>query len=480
MKRACLFIAIVAVCLWGAADALARGGRGGGRAGGGFSRGGGGFSGGGGYRGGGFSPSVSRPSMPSYSRPAPRPSVPRTSTPRPGVSSPGISTRPSVSRPSSGLSRPSSPSGSRPSAGTLPSAGSRPGSGSRPGAATRPNQGGRPSAGDVRDFLDLPSTGGARPSQLPSSPRDNFGRGIAGGVAGGIAGSVAGDFLRDSGSRPSTLPAERPGIGNRPGAGDRPGMGERPGLGDRPLAGNRPERIENRGDRQEIRQERRDEIRDQIDDTPIRDFWSDHPLWGAWAISRPFRWAAWGGVTGWVDYGWVEPIYYNYGENIYYQDGMVYSDGEVIATEEQYAQQAEAIIASAPEVDAAATEDAAEESDWMPLGVFAVTPDGQESGPEPTLFLQLVLSKQGILSGTLNDETTDTTQAIEGMVDKESQRSAWNVVGKTRPIMETGIVNLTKDTAPVLVHFADGTTQQWLLVRLDDPQSEDALPGQSE
>jgi hypothetical protein len=88
------------------------------------------------------------------------------------------------------------------------------------------------------------------------------------------------------------------------------------------------------------------------------------------------------------------------------------------------------------------------------------------------LFLQLVISRQGIISGTLNDSTTNKAQTIEGMVDKASQRSAWNVVGKTRPIMETGIHNLTQDTAPALVHFADGTTQQWLMVRLDDPQAE--------
>lgn len=101
--------------------------------------------------------------------------------------------------------------------------------------------------------------------------------------------------------------------------------------------------------------------------------------------------------------------------------------------------------------------------------IFAVTPDGQESGPEPTLFLQLVISKQGIISGSINNSTTDT---IEGMVDKDSQRAAWNVEGKPRPIMETGIFNLTKDTAPALVHFAHGTTQQWLSVRLEDPNGQ--------
>jgi len=38
--------------------------------------------------------------------------------------------------------------------------------------------------------------------------------------------------------------------------------------------------------------------------------------------------------------------------------------------------------------------------------------------------------------------------------------------------METGVLNLTKDIAPALVHFEDGTTQQRLLVRLDEPKKQ--------
>jgi hypothetical protein len=44
--------------------------------------------------------------------------------------------------------------------------------------------------------------------------------------------------------------------------------------------------------------------------------------------------------------------------------------------------------------------------------------------------------------------------------------------------METGIVNLTQDTAPALVHFDDGSTQQWLLVRLDKPDDASATQSQ--
>lgn len=164
-----------------------------------------------------------------------------------------------------------------------------------------------------------------------------------------------------------------------------------------------------------------------------------------------------------MGYGWSEPVYYSYGENVYYEDNSVYYGDEIVATGEEYTQQAEAIAASAPDA-------VPENAEWMPLGVFAVTPDGQASGPDPTLFLQLAISKEGIISGTLHNSATNSTQTVEGMADKATQRSAWTVAGQTRPIMETGINNLTEDTAPALVHFADGQTQQWLLVRLEEPK----------
>jgi hypothetical protein len=230
--------------------------------------------------------------------------------------------------------------------------------------------------------------------------------------------------------------------------------------GDR--AANRPDRIENRQEYRDNRVERRDEVRDQIHNHPIRDFWSEYPGWAALRITRPYRWATWGAITGWVGYGWSEPMSYSYGETVYYEGDTVYQGDQVVASSEEYTQQAETIATSVPEVDPA-------QAEWLPLGVFALTQDGQPSGPNPNLFLQLAISKEGIISGTLHNTATDSTQTIEGMADKASQRCAWNVVGKTRPIMETGIVNLTEDTAPALVHFADGQTQQWLMVRLDEP-----------
>ncbi len=239
--------------------------------------------------------------------------------------------------------------------------------------------------------------------------------------------------------------------------------GGRPGVGNRPLAQNRPARVENRQQLRENRFQRRDEVRDQVrENHPRLDFWSDHPGWAAWRINRPYRWATWAAFSGWVGYGGGEPVAYGYGENVYYEDDSVYYGDQAVASTEEYAQQAEAIVASAPEVDPA-------QAEWMPLGVFALTQDDQASGPDPTVFLQLAVNKEGVLAGTLHNTATKNTQTIEGMVDKKTQRCAWNVVGKPRPIMETGIVNLTEDSAPALMHFDDGQTQQWLMVRLEEP-----------
>jgi hypothetical protein len=197
------------------------------------------------------------------------------------------------------------------------------------------------------------------------------------------------------------------------------------------------------------------------------DWWSNHrhDRWLFDGDVNWWAWGTWGALTNWFPWGWSQPVYYNYGypESVYYVDDTVYSGEQPVATADEYAQQAEAIASSIPANVMPA------ESDWLPIGVFALTNDGQASGAEPTMYLQLTVSKQGIIAGTFQNTATGAVKSIEGMVDKDSQRAAWTAVGATRPLMETGIGNLTQDSAPALVHFADGTTQQFLLVRLPKP-----------
>jgi hypothetical protein len=140
----------------------------------------------------------------------------------------------------------------------------------------------------------------------------------------------------------------------------------------------------------------------------------------------------------------------------------VYGD-QPRATADAYADQADAIAASAQSANL-------QDGESTTLGEFAVTQDGPASGSESTIFVQLAVSKNAVINGLVTNTATGEMQSLLGAVDKTSQRAAWELTGKRLPVMETGIYNLTRATAPALVHFADGQTQQWLLVRLPDPQ----------
>ena len=191
-----------------------------------------------------------------------------------------------------------------------------------------------------------------------------------------------------------------------------------------------------------------------------------HPRPGYW-----WRWTTAAAVTSWVAYGWTSPVYYSYGSggNVYYQDNTVYVDGQEHCSADEYYQQATEIAGSVPQISDAQ----AEQIEWMPLGVFALT---QEGASDTNLLLQLAVSKEGMIAGTLLNETTGSSRPVEGMVDRDTQRAAWSPVdGKnTDVVMETGLYNLTENEAAALVHFGKEQTQTWVMVRLDEPQDQQA------
>jgi hypothetical protein len=319
--------------------------------------------------------------------------------------------------------------------------GARPGGGGPGVGGGGPGPGTRPSQGDLGKFLNIGGPG--------AGPGIGGKPGVGGGPGIG-AGGAAGDFFRGPG-------AGAPGLGK--GGGPGPGVGKGAGkIGQ--LPSNRPSRIENRQQYSQNRQDRRQEVRDQFrDNHPRFDFAMEHPRWAAWRVNAPYRWATVAALTAWCGYGAAS--YYDWGENIYYQDGNVYSEGQIVATVEKHDATAEQYATNIPEV---------KNPEWMPLGVFAITKDGEASGPAPTLFVHLTVSKEGIIAGTFQNTALEKSQPLEGMVDKNSQRAAWVVSGTKRPLMEVGIFNLTKDTAPALVHYENAQVQQMLLIRMDEPK----------
>ena len=360
--------------------------------------------------------------------------VERTAAEKPEVAS--VNRSPSMSRPSSpSVSRPSTPS--RPSAGQLPS--TRPGT----GAGTRPS----------------PPSAGTRPSIDRGKIQDSIGAGA------GQRPSMPDWFKPGASQLPSQPPSAKP-PGTKPPATKPPAT--KPPVAKPPIA--KPPVTRPPG----VRPPTRPPVVRPPVGRPPRPWHPGHPAYrphGHW-----WRWATAGAVTGWVVHRWANPIYYRYGSGgtVYYENNVVYVNGEEYGSAEEYYKEASELATSVPEM----TDEQAGQTEWLPLGVFALTKEGVNAS---SMYLQLAVSKEGIIAGTFYNESTGATHPVEGMVDEKTQRAVWKAADGTNAklVMETGIYNLTKDQAPVLVHFGPEQTQNALLVRLNESERpESGEPGQ--
>ncbi len=185
----------------------------------------------------------------------------------------------------------------------------------------------------------------------------------------------------------------------------------------------------------------------------------------------PGKWAV--AATAWsiVAYNVAAPYcgcsesgtYYDYGDNVTYDNGNVYYGDEAVATEEQYYEEAGQI--------AAAGEQSSDE-EWLPLGVFAVIASPDQSQTEQVL--QLALNQDGAIRGNFHDTTKDQVTPVYGSVNKETQRVALKLEGNDQLIVETGLYNLTNDECPILVHYGPDKQEQLVLIRLHQPEEGEA------
>jgi hypothetical protein len=131
------------------------------------------------------------------------------------------------------------------------------------------------------------------------------------------------------------------------------------------------------------------------------------------------------------------------------------------------------LVDNAPQL----TEQQAAAVEWLPFGVFAVTPDGANS---PDVLVQLAVTKDGVLAGTAFDQHNNTSFPIEGTVDKKTQRAVWSYTNdrKERVLMETSVYNLTQASSTGLVHRGPNDFQTVQLVRLEQPSTEAAKTGE--
>jgi len=466
----------------------------------------------------------SRPSLPSGNRPSTLPgNVPGGNRPStlPG-NLPG-GNRPSTLPGNLPGGRPSLPGGAGTRPGGLPSRpGSQPGGRPQPGdlgdflgidqplrpstlpgqPSTRPGGGGAGRPGDGSGLTgggNRPDPG--RPSTLPST-RPGVGDGRPGAGNGRPGG---GDGRPGGGPGAGNRPDNRPGDGNRPDWVNRPGSGNN-------VINNRPNwvnidnstnvNINNRWSNAIINNSRPGRP-SQLPATRrdywnnwgggVRHHWDYHRYHGCfngnWWHHHPYplpawrcpyyrhhysywwrrpTWAAFGTWFAWsaaYSNTWSEPVYYDYGSggNVVYQGDTVYVNEQPVASPEDFAMSAASLATVPPPEDPAQ----AEQDDWMPLGTFAMSTG--ENDINPTRVVQLVVNKQGIISGTLYNTQTDEAQAIQGQVDKQTQRVAFRIGDNQDMVAETGLYNLTQDEAPVLVHFGADRTETYLLVRLEEP-----------
>jgi hypothetical protein len=148
-----------------------------------------------------------------------------------------------------------------------------------------------------------------------------------------------------------------------------------------------------------------------------------------------------------------------------YDDGTVYYGDQPVASTEQYYDQARQIA------DAGQTP---QNEEWLPLGVFAVIAEPDQTQSDKTV--QLALNKEGVIRGNLQDSLTDKVIPVTGAVDKETQRVALKLEGNDAVVVETGLYNLTNDEVPVLVHFGPDRQETRTLIRLKQPEDQGEQP----
>jgi hypothetical protein len=362
----------------------------------------------------------------------------------------------------------------------------RPALDDRPGLADRPRPGDRPGIDDRPGLAD-----GLRPGDRP-------GIGDRPGLADGL--------------RPGDRPGIRPDIDNRPNFGDRNRWSHNEIINNRPQWANidRSTNIDihnhwnnafvnprtagwwNRpagrtgywhGWADGVRQQSGLYQHDCFDES----WWNSHSCAiGGWHYhsgvhNRPWSdwWTApaWGSLTSWFSWSapqtvWSQPVYYDYGAggNVTYDNNYVYVGGEQVATADEFAQSAMDLATVAPPESEAQSAQA----EWMPLGTYAVSTN--EKDTEPSQVVQLAVSKEGIISGTLYNVQTDGAQAIQGQVDVQTQRVAFRIGESESIVAETGLYNMTQAEAPLLVHFGPEHTENYLLVRLEQPDGGELDP----
>ncbi|MFO0946957.1 MAG: hypothetical protein U1D30_13590 [Planctomycetota bacterium] len=155
------------------------------------------------------------------------------------------------------------------------------------------------------------------------------------------------------------------------------------------------------------------------------------------------------------------PAAYDYGGNVVTQGNTVYVNGDSAGSTQEYTDQAS-------QVASAGAQDPDPNSQWLPMGVFAIV-EGDATTSDDSF--QIAVNPQGVIRGNYYNKQSNQMLPISGSVDKSTQKAAWTIDGDKMPVYEAGVANLTKDQTPLLVHTDQGP-HQMTLIRLEQPPAQ--------
>jgi hypothetical protein len=112
---------------------------------------------------------------------------------------------------------------------------------------------------------------------------------------------------------------------------------------------------------------------------------------------------------------------------------------------------------------------ATDPKNWQALGVFSLAQPGQT---DSTMLFQMAINKEGTVRGNYFNQLTNESSTIYGSLDKKTQRISFTLGQNNATVFDTSLADLTKDDAPVLVHYSATNTQPMMLVRLEQPKGQ--------
>jgi hypothetical protein len=171
-------------------------------------------------------------------------------------------------------------------------------------------------------------------------------------------------------------------------------------------------------------------------------------------------------MTAFLDWGWSQPVAYDYDVNVVDQGDTMYFNGQPDGSTTEYEQQDVALANPQNPPPPPAPNQG-----WTPLGVWALC---QEEKGDADIFVQLSVNKTGQISGAFTNVLSHEKEPVAGQIDKATQRVAFHLGTNTDSVIEAGAYNLTQDVASCQVYFGKGKPQTWLLVRLPAPEMPDA------